>query len=103
MFGGNVPGYRFSLLPTRIIMANGIVVDLVGTVHLELRQSELWGDETIIGCSKGVLDVRMSATDFQLYLPGEQAPEHNSKLRALPSGADRLPLERVDGEILPED
>lgn len=103
MFGRTAPGYRFGELPARIILANGIVVDLVGTVHLELRYRELWGDETLLGCSSAVLDVRMSATDFQLYLPGEQAPEQNSKLRALPSGADRLPLERVDGEILPED
>lgn len=103
MFFGR-SGDRWSNLPARLILANGIVVDLVGRVDLEIGYApELLGDSVVMDTGPGRLDVRLSATDFQLYLPGEQAPEQNSKLRALPSGADRLPLERVDGEILPED
>lgn len=92
-------------IAARIILSNGMVIDLVGSVALNLHPGHsLFGDGQVSDFYRPRrLNVEMDSSDYQIYHRVEDAPEHNSKLRALPSGADRLPLERVDGEILPED
>lgn len=100
------------MIAARLILSNGMVIDLVGSVELHMHpgygnSSDLFGDDRVFDhCAHRALarlDLNLSSTDFTIYDRAEDAPRTNNKLRALPSGADRLPLERVDGEILPED
>lgn len=98
--------YSQPYLAGRLVLSDGRVIDFYGKVMVWAGIGpDLYGDEELYsGSPPARLEVELSANQFSIYLPGQQAPEHPpEQYRSLTSGAPAFPTEVVDGEILPED